>query len=108
MSRPKGSKNKPKKVEAPRIVASSSAPIIKIILKSVGRTYTAEGSTFEDAVNKIKISGGANALSVLTVEQGDIRKEKILNGAHTNALFGQGSPTTKEIHLKIVKSMLGV
>ena len=81
---------------------------MKIKLKCVGRNYSAEGETFEEAIDKIKISGGARAMSVITVEQDGVVKDRILNGAHTNGLFGQGSPTTKEIHLKLVKSMLGV
>lgn len=81
---------------------------MKIKLKSLGRNYSAEGATFEEAVDKIKISGGARALSILTVEKDGVSKDRILNGAHTNGLFGQGSPTTKLIHLKLVKSMLGV
>ena len=81
---------------------------INVSVKCVGRNYNAEGETFEDAISKIKISGGARALSVLTVEKDGITKDRILNGAHTNGLFGQGSPTTKLIHLKYVKNMLGV
>ncbi len=81
---------------------------MKLKLKCLGRNYTAEGETFEEAISKIKISNGAKALSVLTVQDGDVKKEKILNGAHTNGLFGQGSPTTKGIHLKLVRNMLGV
>lgn len=81
---------------------------MKIKLKCLGRNYSAEGKTFEEAIGKIKISGGAKAVSVLTVETDEVQKERIINGAHTQALFGQGSPTTKLIHLKRVKEMLGV
>lgn len=82
--------------------------IFKITLKSLGRTYKSEGKTFEEAVDKIKISGGAKVTSILYLEKGPYKKEKILNGAHTNGLFGQGSPTTKLIHLKMVSQVLGV
>ena len=81
---------------------------MKIKLKCVGRNYSAEGKTFEEAIDKIKISNGARAVSVLTVEKDGVSKDRILNGAHTQGLFGQGSPTTKLIHLKLVKNMLGV
>ena len=82
--------------------------VFKITLKSLGRTYKSEGKTFEEAVDKIKISGGAKAISIICLEKGLYKKEKILNGAHTNGLFGQGSPTNKLIHLKMVREVLGV
>ena len=77
----------------------------KATLKSVGRTYQAEGGTLEEALRKIKISGGAKAVSVLRVENGDKSKERILSGITTHHLFGQGSPTTREIHLKKIRNM---
>ena len=81
---------------------------MKIKLKCLGRNYSSEGETFDEAIDKIKISGGARVTSILTVEKDGVSKDRILNGAHTNGLFGQGSPTTKLIHLKLVKNMLGV
>ncbi len=78
---------------------------IKVLLKCLGRIYTANGLSVEDALNKIKISGGAKAMSVLTVENNGISKTKILNGAHTNHLFGQGSPTAKEISMKYMRQI---
>ena len=74
----------------------------KATLKSVGRTFVAEGTTLEEAIGKIKISGGAKAVSVLMVEKDGVKKEKILSGITSHHLFGQGSPTTKLIHLKKV------
>jgi len=99
LPRKKGSKNK--KTTDP----TTSAQLIKATLKSVGRTYQAEGETLEDVLRKIKISGGAKTVSVLKVERGEIVKEKILSGITTHHLFGQGSPTTREIHLKKVKML---
>ena len=81
---------------------------MKITLKCVGRVYKSEGKTFEEAIDKIKIPNGARALSVITVKNGEITKEKILNARQTNGLFGQGSPSARAIHLKIVKQTLGV
>ena len=80
----------------------------KITLKCLGRAYKSEGETFEEAVDKIKISGGARATSVIKIEIGDKEIVKILNGRYTSGLFGQGSPTAKEIHLKGVKAILGI
>lgn len=72
----------------------------KATLKSVGRTFTAQGATLEEAIGKIKISGGAKAVAVLMIEKDGVKKEKILSGRTCQHLFGQGSPTTKLIHLK--------
>ena len=83
-------------------------PKYKISLKSLGRVFKSEGVTFEEAVDKIKIPNGARALSVITIEKGKTKKTRILNARQTNGLFGQGSPTNKLIHLKGVKSILGV
>ena len=74
----------------------------KATLKSVGRTFIAEGETIEEAIGKIKISGGANAVSVLTVEKDGVKKEKILSGRTSHALFSEVGPTMKLIHLKKV------
>ena len=89
----------------PRKKRSKNKPKYKATLKSVGRVYKSEGATLEEALRKIKISGGAKAVSVLTVEHGDRETDKILNPITTARLFGQGSPTTREIHLSKVKMM---
>src|SRR3990167_10274958 len=105
MGRKKGSKNK-------SIVVRSEAPVssslYKVTFKIVGRTFKAEGKTLEEALGKIKISGGAKAISVLTVEKDGIEKERILNGRHTHGIFGQGSPTMKAIHLKQILLMFDI
>jgi len=77
----------------------------KATLKSVGREYKSEGATIEEALRKIKISGGAKAVSVLSVEHDNKRIDKILSGITTHHLFGQGSPTIREIHLSKVKQL---
>ena len=111
-----GSKNKLKfpsavSVEVPNSEQQIEVPkenLIKITLKSVGRVFKSEGKTFEEAINKIKISGGARSTSVIKVEKDGKEIVKILNARHTNGLFGQGSPTMKAIHLKGVRAILGV
>src|SRR3990167_7718162 len=80
----------------------------KVTLKCVGRVYKSEGETLEEALRKIKISGGARALSILKVEKDGVEKERILNGRHTNGIFGQGSPTMKAIHLKQILAMFDI
>ncbi len=101
MPRKKGSKSKPK-------VSQVKTDSVKITLKSLGRVFTSEGNTFEEAIDKIKISGGARALSIISVEKDGVKKDRILNARQTNGLFGQGSFSMKEIHLKNVRELLGV
>ena len=90
------------------VKTTKKEPLLKISLKCVGRVFKSEGKTFEEAIDKIKMSGGARAVSVITVQKGKYEKVRILNARQTNGLFGQGSPTTKGIHLKGVKMSLGV
>ena len=104
MPRKKGSKN----LKIPTIDPTTSAQLYKATLKSVGRTFKAEGMTFEDALRGIKISGGAKAISVLAVEKGDKKTDKILDPMTTQRLFGQISPTTREMHLNKIKERFGL
>ena len=99
MSRPRGSKNK-KDLEL-----SSD---YNLTFKSLGRTFKAEGETIEAALSKIKISGGARATGVLKVEKGGKTRERILSGRTSGHLFGEGSPTAKEIHLKKVLMLFDI
>ena len=81
---------------------------IKLTLKSVGRVFQSEGATFEEAVDKIKISGGARSVSVIKMEKDGKETVKILNARYTNGLFGQASPSMKFIYLKGIKQLLGI
>ena len=98
----------PRKKGTKKITDPTTSAQYKATLKSLGRTYKSEGETLEEALSKIKISGGAKAVAVLKVEKDGVVKEKILNGAHTNHLFGQGSPTMREISLKWIKQLFEV
>lgn len=93
-----------------KIVKKESSPAIsfKITVKSLGRVFQSEAPTFEDAVDKIKISGGSRVTSVIKLETAGKEVVKIINARYTNGLFGQGSPTMKLIHLKGIKEMLGI
>lgn len=93
---------------AKKAVKKSKPTSIKVFFKSLGRTFTGEGKTFDEAVASVQVSGGVKATSVLIVEKDGVKKEKIINGRHMQALFGQGSPTTREIHVKQIKMMFGV
>ena len=94
-----------KKIDDLNIENFAVANGYKITLKSLGRTYQGEGGTFEEALDKIKIGNGAKLTSVLIVEKDGKSKERILGGRTTGHLFGGGSPTAKQIHLKQVKMM---
>src|SRR3990167_276856 len=74
----------------------------KATLKSLGRVYQSEGATIEEAIRGIKVSGGAKVTSVLSIEHGDKKTDRIINGITAHRLFSQGSPTTREIHLSKV------
>jgi len=76
--------------------------MFKITLKSLGRTFNSQGKTLEEALDKIKISG-AKVSCVLTIDNGETIKEKIIPGGLALRLFGKVSPTMKEIALKNIK-----
>lgn len=78
---------------------------VMVSVKILGRVFKSEGLTLEEAIKKIKISGGVRSLSVLTVEQGDRKRTKILSGSVTNQIFGHVSNTAKIIGLKHVKQI---
>lgn len=116
MARPKGSKNKSKKhpSDRPELLEKQielnqlENPLIKITLKCLGRVFESSGETFEEALGKLKISGGARAISTIFVEKGDYKKSRILNARQTSALFGGGSPSLRAIHLKGIKNIIGL
>ena len=95
--------NMPKKKTVKEVPAT-----IKITVKSMGRVFQSEAPTFEEAVDKIKISNGARSVSMIKIEKDGKEITKILNARYTSGLFGQGSPSLKAIHLKGVKMILGV
>src|SRR3990167_3843849 len=87
----------------PKTKQDKTGQIYKATLKSLGRVYKSEGATIEEALRGIKVSGGAKVVSVLSIEHGDKKTDRIINGITAHHLFGQGSPTTREIHLSKVK-----
>src|SRR3990167_7888 len=103
---PRSKKTKQKKTQA--IDPTTSAQLYKATLKSVGRTFRAEGMTFEDALRGIKISNGARAMSVLTVGNGGKETIKVLDPDTSQRLFGVGSPTTRDYHLNKIRQRFGV
>ena len=80
----------------------------KLTVKSLGRVFNSEGDTLEEALGKIKITGGAKAMCVLTVEKGDQRKERIINANYAHKLFAEVGPTMKMIALKKISELVGI
>lgn len=72
---------------------------IKISLKLLGKFYKAEGKTVEDVINKLK-PPVAKGIGILTMEKGNLKREKILNGRIINNVFGERSPTFRAIAMK--------
>ena len=79
-----------------------------ISIKSNGRKFESEGKTLEEALNKIKISGGVKVVSVITVKKGEKEIEKILSPHIAGKLFGDASPTMRIIALKKITELIGL
>lgn len=90
MSRPRGSKNKPSVGGAP----------YKATLKIFGKLFHGEGETILDAVQAIK-PGVVKGMSVLTLERGEAKKERVLSRFITANLFGGGSPQRNSLAIKL-------
>lgn len=72
---------------------------IKATLKLLGRYYTAEGKTVEETLNKIK-APVAKTLGILTLEKGDLKKEKIIPPRLVMGVFGKQGRTIKDMAMK--------
>ena len=91
---------RPKKIEAEK-----EPKLVEVKLKCMARNYSTVGKTLEEAVDKIKIGGGAKAMSIMTVIKDGITREKFLNAFHTSHLFGNTSPTSKQISMQWIKKL---
>lgn len=80
----------------------------KLTLKSLGRTFNSEGATLEEALRKIKITGGAKAMCVLRVEHGDRVKERIINANLAYKLFTDVGPTMKDYAIRKAIELIGL
>ena len=84
------------------------ADIYKLIVKSVGRVFKSEGESLEEALRKIKITGGAKAMCVLRVEKGDQVKERIINSNLAYKLFTDVGPTMKDFAIRKAIELIGL
>lgn len=113
MPRKKGSKNKSKITTKNLDVSLENKKELlgepyKLTLKSLGRIFKSEGETLEEALKKIKISGGAKAMCVLTVVKGEQTKERIINATYSQRLFSEVGPTMKDFALRKVIELIGL
>lgn len=93
--RPKGSKNKLK----PDVIRS------QVVI--FGKTFTAKGKTVEEAIRNLR-PDFARGPSVLTLERGGVKKDRLLNRMLTTRLFGPTSDLTKEIAIHQVSQLFGL
>ena len=77
----------------------------KATLKVLGREYVSKGETVLDAISNLK-PGMAKGKGILTIENGGVRKEKIIGGRYTLRLFSSAG-LIKDILLKQVVGMFG-
>lgn len=70
-------------------------------IKIFGKVFKSTGSTVKEALLNFKDVGKVGGICVLSMQKGDIKRDKILNSRQLFGLF-QGSPTIREIALKRV------
>jgi len=84
--------------------AKPAKPTIKATLHILGRKHEAKGKTVSDVMNKLEIPV-AKTMGILRLEKGDMSKERILKASVINGVFGQRSPTMKNIAMKSIISL---
>lgn len=75
----------------------------KATIEVLGKIYTAEGDNVHHALYNLNVPLGRGK-SILTIEHGDEKKERVLGNVVTGRLFSK-SPTVRQINLKQVSSM---
>lgn len=78
--------------------------MIKSSVKLFGKTYIATGKTVLEAISKLKPEVARGA-SVLVLEKGKARKERILTAQNTMRVFGSLGKLAREIALKQVSQL---
>jgi hypothetical protein len=73
--------------------------MIKTSLKILGKTFTSEGETIEKAIAGLN-AGIYKGLGVLTLEKGDIKKEKIIPMRNIAGITGKLGKTQQDISIK--------
>ena len=78
--------------------------MIKTSLKVMGKTYTSKGNTVEKALSSLK-TPFAKGMGILTLEKGDLKRDKVLNMKMVNGVFGQANPAMKELAMRNIISL---
>ncbi len=101
-------KKKQKKISKVKVIGGRKKALnpIKASLKLLGKFYNSEGKTVEEAITKLN-PPVAKGMGILTMEKGNLKREKILNGRVINGVFGERSPTFKAIAMKNIISLFG-
>ena len=73
-------------------------------LKVMGKTYEGNGETLIEAIGNLKPEL-ARGVSILTIEKGSKKQERILNRVKTSRLFGLWGGVHKEIAHKQISAM---
>lgn len=87
-----------------KIQETVGIPIIRSSIRIMGKIFTAEGATVKEAIENLKPEY-ARGIGVLTLEKGEVKKEKIINVMQIQRLFGKGSSMYREIALKGVSTL---
>ncbi|KKM01584.1 hypothetical protein LCGC14_1793030 [marine sediment metagenome] len=80
--------------------------MIKASIKVLGKTYTAEGKTIQEAIGNLK-PGTAKGMSILTIKNGDKTQDRVLPHIMTQRLFSP-SPTTRIVNIKQISMRFGI
>ena len=102
---------KTKKTPKVKKVKSESKPESKgaytASIKVLGKVYTAKGSTVSEALAKLTPDGTPRGMSILSVSNGDMKRDKVLGGVATYRLFSP-SKLVREIALKNVSAIFSM
>ena len=75
----------------------------KATIKIMGREYKSTGDSVIECLNNLK-PGFCKSKSVLVIEKGDEKRERILGLLPTSRLFSQ-SPAVREVNTKQIASL---
>lgn len=105
MARLKGSKNKKIVTEEAITPTQAVESEYTVSMKVLGKIYSAKGATVLDAL-KLLVIKNPKGKTIMTVEKGEIKKDKILMPFILTRLFAS-SPMSREIALKNTSLLFG-
>lgn len=84
----------------------TAQPSYTATVKVVGKTFEATGATLSEAVGNLPV-GNVRGRAILTIEVGDVKREKVLMPMVVNRLFS-ASRYMKEVALKNISLLFGI